>query len=73
MKKVSVSITVTYRITKKIENEYLAWLDDYKDTKKMREAFFIDRFISPDFWEYISETPHLLDYRNAKITFKEDN
>jgi hypothetical protein len=73
MKSVTVAIEVTYKMTKQVEKEYLAWLDDYKDTKKMRECFFTDRFISPDFWANIIETPHLLDYRNAKLTYKEND
>jgi hypothetical protein len=45
MAKYKVSLTVTYDLKGKLLAEYLEWLDDYRDSEKMRNAFIIDRFI----------------------------
>ena len=72
MSKYKLSLTVTYDLKGQILKEYLEWLDDYKDTEKMRKAFLTDRFISPDFWEAVAQTT-LLDYKNTKLTIEKGN
>ena len=45
MKKITLTLTVSYTFKGQLLKEYLEWLDDYKDTAKMRLAFATDRFI----------------------------
>ncbi len=45
MEKITLTLTVSYRFKGQLLKEYLEWLDDYKDTPKMRLAFAKDRFI----------------------------
>lgn len=47
-KKVTVSVQVSYTFKGKVLKDYLAWLDDYRDSKKMREWFVIDRAVGHD-------------------------
>ena len=48
-KQVTVTYSVTYNLAKgKERDEYLEWLDDYKDKKSMRKWWVIDRFIGHD-------------------------
>lgn len=63
-KKVTVTFQVTYDLRfGKTRKEYLAWLDDYKDTKSQRKWFVIDRFVG-------HHNLPLFD-KKAKMTVKE--
>lgn len=66
MSKVTVTYTITYDLSPKSKagREYLAWLDDYKDTKNNRKWFVIDRFIG-------HHNLGLFD-KKAKLTIKEN-
>lgn len=68
MKKIEVKLSVTYNLTGRLLKDYLDWIDDYKDTPKMRKAFVIDQFVNT------GELDELID-RNfdpkAKLTAKE--
>jgi hypothetical protein len=45
-RKVTVTYTVTYDLSKgEMANEYLEYIDDYRDNKANRTWFAIDRFI----------------------------
>lgn len=45
-KRVTVTISVSYKFAGDLLDEYLGWLDNYRDTKAMRRAFALDRLIS---------------------------
>lgn len=47
-KKVTVSVQVSYVFKGAVLKDYLEWLDDYRDSKKMREWFVIDRAVGHD-------------------------
>jgi hypothetical protein len=60
MEKITVTLTVSYAFKGQLLREYLEWLDDYKDTLKMRKAFALDRF-APSNWQQVLDP-------KAKIT-----
>jgi len=60
MEKITITLTVSYKFKGQLLKEYLEWLDDYKDTLKMRKAFALDRFAPRD-WRQILD-------QKAKIT-----
>ncbi len=48
-RKVTVTYTVTYDLRKgEARRDYLEWLDDYRNNKRQREWFVIDRFVGHD-------------------------
>lgn len=63
-RKVTVTYTVTYDLSKgALAQEYLEYIDDYRDNKANRKWFAIDRFIGHhNLW--------LFD-KKAKLTIKE--
>ena len=73
MSKYKLSLTVTYDLKGKILKEYLEWLDDYKDTEKMRKAFLADRFISPDWREIITAQVKLMDVKKTKLRIEKEH
>ena len=72
MAKYTIGLTATYELKGKLLNEYLEWLDDYRDTEKMRKAFLADRFISPDWQKIITAQVGLMDVKKTKLTIKKD-
>jgi hypothetical protein len=48
VKQVTVTIEVTYDFVGELEEEYLEWLDDHRNTASVRAEFAIDRLIGPD-------------------------
>jgi hypothetical protein len=47
-KKVTVSLQVAYTFKGEVLKDYLEWLDDHRDSKKMRQWFVIDRAVGHD-------------------------
>jgi hypothetical protein len=72
MSKYTISLTVTYELKGKILKEYLEWLDDYRDTEKMRKAFLTDRFISPNWREIVTAQVGLMDVKKTKLTIEKE-
>lgn len=53
MEKLTVTLTVSYTFKGQLLKDYLEWLDDYRDTPKMRKAFALDRFAPTDWRDTI--------------------
>ena len=70
MSKYTIALTVTYDFKGKLLKEYLEFLDGYRDTKKMRKYFVIDRFIGHDNYAYYMES-NIIDNK-AKLIVKEE-
>lgn len=63
-RKVTVTYTITYDLSQgEMANEYLEYIDDYRDNKANRKWFAIDRFIGHD-------NLNLFD-RKAKLAIEE--
>ena len=59
-KKVKVTYTVTYDLSESdLAQEYREWLDDYRDTKGMRNYFAVDRFVGHDNLRFFDEAATL--------------
>jgi hypothetical protein len=64
MEKITLTLTVSYTFKGQLLKEYLDWLDDYKDTPKMRKAFALDRF-APSDWKQTLDPKAKLTVTNS--------
>ena len=48
VKQVTVTIQVSYDFVGDLEEQYLEWLDDHRNSARLRAEFAVDRLISPD-------------------------
>lgn len=64
-KKVTVSLEVSYTFKGQLLKEYEEWLDDHRDSKKMRAWFAIDRAVG------VEQFRHLEIDKRMKLNVKE--
>ena len=53
-KKIKVSLEVEYVFKGQVLKEYEEWLDDHRDSKKMRAWFAIDRAVGVEQWRLLA-------------------
>jgi hypothetical protein len=65
-KKVTVSLEVSYVLKGEILKEYEEWLDDHRDSVRMRKWFAIDRAVGVEQWRDLA-----IDKRMKLVTKEE--
>lgn len=66
-KKVTVALTVSYVLKGELLKEYEEWLDDHRDSARMRKWFAIDRAVGIEQWRDLA-----IDKRMKLVTEETD-